>query len=80
MGFILSKKSDFARRVQNVMQALEENNVKIEFICDEFRISDTSDGAPESRQNMVLIDSEGSAVDVLPLQYDGEYNLKVFDT
>lgn len=79
MPRILKENSDFARRVENVMQALEENNVRIEFLGGEFRFSDTSDNAPEYRQNMRLLETEnGTPVCSLPSFF--EYKLAIFNS
>jgi hypothetical protein len=80
MALELRKDSDFYIRVMNVIQAMEENDVRIEYIADEFRISDMSDDAPECRQNMVLYDGENNPVQVLPSDFDTEYKLKVFNS
>lgn len=80
MALELRKDSDFYIRVLNVIQAMEENDVRIEYIADEFRISDMSDDAPECRQNMVLYDGENNPVQVLPSDFDTEYKLKVFNS
>lgn len=40
MAKILKEDSDFAKRVANVMQALEDNNVQIDYLGGEFRFSD----------------------------------------
>ena len=78
MAKILKADSDFAKRVENVMQAMEENNVCIDFLGGEFRFSDTTGGAPEYLQNMVLEDIEGHSVLELPSMC--EYRLRVFNT
>lgn len=80
MALKLRKDSDFYKRVMNVIQAMEENNVKIEYLADEIRISDTTEGASERLQNMILHDSENTPVQVLPSDFDTEYTLKVFDS
>lgn len=78
MPKILKENSDFARRVENVMQALEENNVRIDFLGGEFRFSDTSDDAPDYRQNMPLIDYDGNPI--LSLPSFSEYRLAIFNS
>lgn len=78
MAKVLKPDCDFAKRVENVMQCLVENNVCIEFCAGEFRFSDTKDDAPEYRQNMVLLDIEGEQIHSLPSML--EYKLKVFNT
>ena len=78
MPKILKENSDFARRVENVMQALEENNVRIDFLVGEFRFSDTSDDAPDYRQNMPLIDYDGNPILSLPSFF--EYRLAIFNS
>lgn len=80
MALQLRKDSDFYIRVMNVIQAMEENDVRIEYIANEFRISDMSDDAPECRQNMVLYDGENNPVQELPSYFDTEYKLKVFNS
>lgn len=80
MTLKLRKDSDFYMRVMNVICAMEENNVRIEYMANEFRISDMSDDAPECRQNMVLYDGENNPVQVLPLDFDTEYKLVVFNS
>ena len=80
MALKLRKDSDFYTRVMNVIQAMEENDVRIEYIADEFRISDTTEGASERLQNMILYDGENKPVQVLPSDFDTEYALKVFDS
>lgn len=80
MALKLKKNSDFYTRVMNVIQAMEENNVRIEYIADEFRISDTTEGASGLLQNMILYDCENKPVQVLPSEVDTEYTLKVFDS
>ena len=80
MALKLRKDSDFYTRVMNVIQAMEENNVRIEYIADEFRISDTTEGASERLQNMILHNGENNPVQVLPSDFDTEYTLKVFDS
>lgn len=44
MALKLKRDSDFYVRVMNVIHAMEENNVRIEYVADEFRISDTTEG------------------------------------
>lgn len=78
MAKILKEDSDFAKRVANVMQALEDNNVQIDYLGGEFRFSDTSDNAPDYRQNMPLYDIEGRPVYELPSFT--EWRLQVFNT
>lgn len=78
MAKILKEDSDFAKRVANVMQALEDNNVQIDYLGGEFRFSDTSDNAPAYRQNMVLQDIEGQTVYELPSIC--EWRLAVFNS
>jgi len=80
MALKLRKNSDFYTRVMNVIQAMEENNVRIEYVANEFRISDTTEGAPEQRQNMILYDGEDNPVQVLPSDFDDDYELKVFNS
>ena len=80
MALKLKQDSDFYVRVMNVIHAMEENNVRIEYIADEFRISDTTEGASERLQNMVLYDGENNPVQVLPSDFDDDYQLKVFDS
>lgn len=80
MALKLRKDSDFYTRVMNVIQAMEENNVRIEYVANEFRISDTTEGAPEQRQNMILYDGEDNPVQVLPSDFDDDYELKVFNS
>lgn len=80
MALKLRKDSDFYMRIMNVIRAMEENNVRIEYMANEFRISDMSDGAPERRQNMVLCDEDGEPIQVLPSDFDTEYKLKVFNS
>ena len=80
MALKLRKDSDFYTRVMNVIQAMEENNVRVEYVANEFRISDTSGGASEKLQNMILYDGENNPVQVLPSDFDTEYELKVFDS
>lgn len=79
MGLKLRQDSDFYMRVMNVIRAMEENNVRIEYVSDEFRISDTTEGASERLQNMILYDGENNPVQVLPSDFDDDYQLKVFD-
>jgi hypothetical protein len=79
MALKLRKDSDFYTRVMNVIQAMEENNVRIEYVANEFRISDTSVGASEKLQNMILYDGENNPVQVLPSDFETEYELKVFE-
>ena len=79
MALKLRKDSDFYTRVMNVIQAMEENNVRIEYVANEFRISDTSGGASEKLQNMILYDGENNPVQVLPSDFETEYELKVFE-
>lgn len=78
MAKFLKQDCDFAKRVENVMQCLEENNVRIDFLAGEFRFSDMKDDAPEYRQNMVLLDIEGEPIYSLPSML--EYRLKIFNT
>lgn len=78
MPKILKENSDFARRVENAMQALEENNVRIDFLGGEFSFSDTSDDAPDYRQNMPLIDYDGNPI--LSLPSFSEYRLAIFNS
>lgn len=80
MALKLRKDSDFYIRVMNVIQAMEENDVRIEYVANEFRISDMSDDAPEARQNMVLCDEDDEPIQVLPSDFDIEYKLKVFNS
>lgn len=80
MALKLRKDSDFYTRVMNVIQAMEENNVRIECVDSEFRISDTTEGASERLQDMILHDGENEPVQVLPSDFDTEYELKVFDS
>lgn len=80
MALKLKKDSKFYIRVMNVIQAMEENNVRIEYVGNEFRISDTTERAPERLQNMILYDGENNPVQVLPSDFDTEYELKVFDS
>lgn len=80
MALKLRKDSDFYIRVMNVIRAMEENNVRIEYVADEFRISDTAEGASERLQNMVLYDGENDPIQVLPSDFDTEYELKVFNS
>ena len=80
MALKLRKNSDFYIRMMNVIRAMEENNVRIEYVSNEFRISDTSEGASEQLQNMILYDGENSPVQVLPSDFDTEYEIKVFDS
>ena len=80
MALKLRKNSDFYTRVMNVIQAMEENNVRIEYVANEFRISDTTEGAPEQRQNMILYDGEDNPAQVLPSDFDDDYELKVFNS
>ena len=80
MALKLKKDSKFYRRVMNVIQAMEENNVRIEYVANEFRISDTTERAPERLQNIILYDGENNPVQVLPSDFDTEYELKVFDS
>ena len=80
MALKLKQDSDFYVRVMNVIHAMEENNVRIEYIADEFRISDTTEGASERLQNMVLYDGENNPVQVLPSDFDDDYQLKVFES
>ena len=79
MALKLRKDSDFYTRVMNVIQAMEENNVRVEYVANEFRISDTSGGASEKLQNMILYDGENNPVQVLPSDFETEYELKVFE-
>lgn len=74
---VLKSNSDFAKRVERVMQAMTENNVCVEYLGGEFRFSDTSDNAPDYRQNMRLLDIEGNVINSLPSIF--EYKLVVFD-
>lgn len=78
MARILKESSDFAKRVANVMKAMEKNNVRIDFLGGEFRFSDTSENAPDYRQNMPLIDYEGNTIFSLPSEF--EYRLKIFNS
>lgn len=80
MALKLRKDSNFYVRVMNVIHAMEENNVRIEYIANEFRISDTTEGASEQLQNMILYDCENNPVQVLPSDFDDNYELKVFDS
>ena len=80
MALKLRKDSDFYIRVMNVIRAMEENNVRIEYVAGEFRISDTTEGASERLQNMILYDGENNPVQVLPSDFDDYYELKVFDS
>lgn len=80
MALKLRKDSDFYTRVMNVIQAMEENNVRIECVDGEFRISDTTEGASERLQDMILHDGGNNPVQVLPSDFDTEYTLKVFDS
>lgn len=80
MALRLKRDSDFYVRVMNVIHAMEENNVRIEYIADEFRISDTTEGASERLQNMILYDGENNPVQVLPSDFDNDYTLTVFDS
>lgn len=80
MALKLRKDSDFYIRVMNVIRAMEENNVRIEYVADEFRISDTTEGASERLQNMILYDSENNPVQILPSDFDDYYELKVFNS
>ena len=80
MALKLRKDSEFYVRVMNVIHAMEENNVRIEYIADEFRISDTTEGASERLQNMILYDGENNPVQVLPSDFDNDYTLTVFDS
>ena len=80
MGLKLRQDSDFYMRVMNVIHAMEENNVRIEYVADEFRISDTTEGASERLQNMILYDGENNPVQVLPSDFDNDYTLTVFDS
>lgn len=80
MELKLKRDSDFYVRVMNVIHAMEENNVRIEYVADEFRISDTTEGVSERLQNMILYDGENNPVQVLPSDFDTEYKLKVFNS
>ena len=76
---VLKSNSDFAKRVENVMQAMEENNVMIEFCAGEFRFSDTKDDAKDYRQNMPMLSKDdGQPIYSLPAMF--EYVLAVFNT
>jgi hypothetical protein len=76
MARYLKEDSDFAKRVENVMQALLDNNVEIEYLAGEFRFTDTSENAPECCKNMTLVDEGASPAFALPLYY---YRLKVYE-
>ena len=80
MALKLKQDSDFYMRVMNVIHAMEENNVRIEYVADEFRISDTTEGASERLQDMILYDGENNPVQVLPSDFDNDYTLTVFDS
>lgn len=80
MALKLRKDSDFYRRVMNVIQVMEENNVRIEYVAGEFHISDTSEGSSERLQDMILYDGENNPIQVLPSDFDTDYELKVFDS
>lgn len=76
---VLKSNSDFAKRVENVMQAMEENNVMIEFCAGEFRFADTKDDAKDYRQNMPMLSKDdGQPIYSLPAMF--EYVLAIFNT
>lgn len=78
MAKILRQDSDFHKRFDAVMRCMEENNVSITFLANEFRFSDSSNGAPQVRQNMVLEDIEGQPIYELPAF--AEWRLRVFNS
>ena len=76
---VLKENSDFAKRVENVMRAMEENNVMIEFCAGEFRFSDTSDDAKDYCQRMPMLDKDnGRPIYSLPSPFG--YALVVFNS
>lgn len=80
MALKLKQDSDFYMRVMNVIHVMEENNVRIEYVANEFRVSDTTEGASERLQNMILYDGENNPVQVLPSDFDNDYELIVFNS
>ena len=76
MARYLKPDTDFAKRVENVMQALLDNDVEIEYAAGEFRFTDTSENAPECCKNMTLVDEDKSPAFVLPIDY---YRLRVYE-
>lgn len=78
MAKVLREDSDFYKRVQKVFDTMDEEGVNIEFIGNEFRISDTRHSDNPNLQNMILIDTEGHEIQTLSPVF--EYKLKVFDS
>lgn len=78
MAKVLREDSDFYKRVQKVFDTMDEEGVSIEFIGNEFRISDTRHPDNPNLQNMILIDMEGHEIQTLSPVF--EYKLKVFDS
>lgn len=76
MARYLKPNTDFAKRVENVMQALLDNDVEIEYAAGEFRFTDTSENAPEYCKNMTLVDEDQLPALILPIGY---YRLQVYE-
>lgn len=74
----LKSDSDFAKRVEKVFEAMEENGVRIDFLAGEFRFSDEKSDN-QKLQNMPLINAELTE-EIQSLPPFEEWKLKVFNS